>query len=94
MVEMSQDSVELDLDVEQIKLCLIALDVFNGLISTPVLQAPMIELIKRAEKFYGFKFDVRAALSDLPKFSDNSIGLTSDKLFEKYEELEFTSSLN
>jgi hypothetical protein len=94
MVEMSQDSVSLNLNQEQIKLCLIALDVFNSLINHPVLQAPMNELIQRAEKFYGFTFDTQAALSDLPKFSDESIGLTCDVLFEKYEELEFTETFH
>lgn len=94
MVNLSQDLVQLDLTQEQLKLCLIAIDVFHGLINNPVLQAPLINSIQHAEKFFGFSFDTHAAISDLSKFSDVCIGLTCDKIFEKYEELESLESLH
>lgn len=94
MVKMSLPAVPKELTLEQLEICLIALDVFHGLINNPVLQPLLIEEVQKAEKFYGLNFNLHDALSDLDKFSDVSVGLTCDKLFDLHENLESSAFSN
>lgn len=87
MVKMSQNSVHVQLDVEQLKLLLTTLYAFDYLIKQANLQALLSEAVESAEKFYDFKFDYLGALQDINKFSDKSIGFTSDIIFDSYYDL-------
>lgn len=94
MVEMSQKPVQQELTLEQLKICLIALDVFNTLIKNPTLQPLLIDSAQKAETFFGFNPDIKKKLSNTDAFSDKHIGLTCDKLFDLFEDLEALTLLN
>ncbi len=87
MVKMSLSAVSQELTLEQLELCLITLDVFNGLINNPVLQPLLIQEAQKSEKFFGFKLNLHDVLSDLNKFSAVTIGFTCDKLYDQHETL-------
>lgn len=69
---------------EQIKLCLIALDVLNSSASDSSVHKSLAARIKRACWAWCFAFDVKRFTHGKSAFCDDDLGLLCDHLFEVY----------
>lgn len=86
MNEMSQNLVQVNLALEDVKLLLISLHNLQEQLTNPTTRLEALRHIQFAESFFGFDYEVGLILNDLPRFIDVVMAQVFDNLFDALNE--------